>query len=554
MGADALIAANQLRELARLSQMRLWIQRAENVLGIIQADLGNIPDALAHYCISLKLAREQRNHFAETSSLINLGVALNYSGLYREAIPCFKEAAVLARSNNITANLEANAATNLAQSYLSLGEHREGFEAIVQSLDCSADPTDADSALSRTIRESTFVLLALELERFDDARKHADLCRRFANLSQTGRSSILADATVGLCEIFCGNLEKGLKALEAASANADQSSAIQIDALSLLVKAYDRAGQPDEALHCLKKLLQHLGSAREKSVAALLSFSSHSIDGSGLSSSKTDLAPLKQREASLRAQVAERQLFTSQVEMLERLSATADLREDQSGQHGYRVGKLSALLAQQLNWNSNDVFLLEIAARLHDIGKIGIPDRILFTSDNLKKEQRDFMFAHTTVGAELLSRSTSEQLRTAEQIARHHHEWWDGTGYPTRLSGKRIPVHARIVALADVFDALTHGRPYAEPWGIDRALEEVASRRGTQFDPILADGFIRLVQELRQKHPDLEAWLSQAGQESPLAEVRGNIRKMLSLKREREQREFNGEQENSGHHLSEAET
>lgn len=544
MGSEALIAANELRELSRISQMRLWIQRAENVSGVAQADLGNVSDALTHYYSSIRLAREQGNRFAEICSLVNLGVALNYSGLYREAIPCFREAAELASGSRTTTHLEAAAAANLAQSYLHLGEYHEGFVAIVHSLERSADPTDSDSALSRTIREFTYVQLALELKKFDDARNHAALCRKYADQSGTVRSAMLADVTVGFCEIFCGNVQAGLLALEAASLRSDQSSAIHLDALTLLVKAYDHAGRPDEALQCLSRLLQVIGNAREKSVAALLSFSSHRFDKGDLQSSKRDLANLRQTEASLRARVAERQLLSSQVEMLERLAVTADLREDQSGQHGYRVGKLCSLLAQRLNWDANDCFLLEIAARLHDIGKIGIPDRILFTSDKLKSEQRHFMFAHTTLGAELLSKGDSGHLRMAEHIARHHHEWWDGTGYPSRLAGKRIPVHARIVALADVFDAITHGRPYAEPWSVDSALQEITSRSGSQFDPELAGNFVDMVRELRLKHTDLEAWLSQAGQESRFAQARKNIRRMLSLKRESERQELDVEQDN----------
>ena len=120
----------------------------------------------------------------------------------------------------------------------------------------------------------------------------------------------------------------------------------------------------------------------------------------------------------------------------------------------------------------------ELVFRLHDIGKIGMPDRILLQSQHLQEAERHFMSTHTTLGAELLAKGITPNLRMAEEIARYHHEWWNGMGYPTGLAGKRIPVHARIVALADVFDALTHGRPYAPPWPMERALEEICSRRG----------------------------------------------------------------------------
>ena len=219
--------------------------------------------------------------------------------------------------------------------------------------------------------------------------------------------------------------------------------------------------------------------------------------------------------------------------MLERLAITADLREEHSGQHGYRVGKLCALAAETLKWSIEACNAIELAARLHDVGKVGIPERILLKTRHLRDAEREMMTVHTLVGAELLAKSDIPQLRMAEDIARYHHEWWDGTGYPAKLKGKRIPIHARIVALADVFDALTHGRPYAPAWPIEKALEEIQARRGTQFDPELTDRFIELVRRLQQEHPDLDEYLGKAGRNSPFAQARNRIRVMLEEGRER---------------------
>jgi putative two-component system response regulator len=122
----------------------------------------------------------------------------------------------------------------------------------------------------------------------------------------------------------------------------------------------------------------------------------------------------------------------------------------------------------------------------------------------------------------------------AEEIAHHHHEWWNGSGYPSKLAGKAIPIHARIVALADVFDALTHGRPYAEPWSIDRAIEDIRGRRGTQFDPDLADRFLALVQRLRAEHENLDAFLGTASRDSTFLQAREKIRVVLAEERRNE--------------------
>jgi putative two-component system response regulator len=278
----------------------------------------------------------------------------------------------------------------------------------------------------------------------------------------------------------------------------------------------------------LRALHSELKERGERGMLALLSQHGSQMGHPSLVGAGPDLRPLEMREARLRARIAEREAAASQLEMLERFAVTADLKEEASGEHGYRVGKLSSLLAEEMGIKPDVCNALEIAARLHDIGKVGIPDRILATSEKLKEAERDLMSAHAVIGAELLAKSPLPQLRLAEEIARCHHEWWDGTGYPSKLKGKRIPLHARIVAVADVFDALTHGRPYAPAWEVEKALEEIKSRRGTQFDPDIADRFVELVPVIASMHPDLDCYLGKAGRNSPFAQARQRIRAMLS--------------------------
>jgi putative two-component system response regulator len=232
---------------------------------------------------------------------------------------------------------------------------------------------------------------------------------------------------------------------------------------------------------------------------------------------------LQRQEAALQGKVAEQELFRSRIEMLERLAVTAELRDDSTGEHSYRVGKLSALLAQEFGCDDDTCYMIELAARLHDIGKIGVPDAILLKPDKLNEAERQIMRTHTTVGAELLSKSNIPHMQMAEEIARHHHEWWDGTGYPGNVSGSAIPLAARITSLADVFDALTHKRPYKVPWPIQAALDEIARLKGIQFDPQLTDHFIVLIGKLKEDHSDLDAFLGQAAHASPFLQARSRI-------------------------------
>lgn len=522
---EALKAANLMLALSRSYCDEPAIRRAENYCGIVNADLGNVPGALMHYCRAIALAEKHGQVEAMRTTLNNLGTALMYAGLYADAIRCFQKVETFPYVGSEEELSPAGPVCNMAQSYYYLGKFAEGYEAACRAIALCTEPSDAHSATSRAVREFTFVLLALEIGRFSEAKEHSLACRRYAVLSCTSRASFHADLCEGLCCIHFGDVSHGLLILERSLVKAEKGT-FYCDALSILTKAYDRIGRPREALECLRRLLKNVQSTRESAVSTLLA-SSRFADVK-LGATASDLGAFQLMEADLRARVAEQELFNSQIELLERLAVTADLKEDISGQHGYRVGKLATLLAQRLNWRRDDAFDLEIAARLHDIGKIGLPDHILMASETLKDAQRALMRQHTTIGAEILARSGIPQLRLAEDIARYHHEWWNGQGYPAKLSGRRIPVSAQIVALADVFDALTHGRPYSAAWNLDRTTAEIASRRGSQFDPVLADAFLGLVHELHMRYSDVDEFLSRDAVNSPFVQARDRIRRMLS--------------------------
>jgi putative two-component system response regulator len=529
---EALECADELNLLAQQSSDQFWLRKSYLLKGIGHAHIGDSGGAITFYSRALELAKEANDYEAMTSALGNIGTCLNYCGLHREAIPCITATIQIARNHPLSSSFETAALCNLAQSYLYLGEFEEGFRYITSCLERSEEPTDSFSAFSRVVREYTYVQLALELGKLGAARKHAQLACQYAQTSQTKRSEFLASVCRALCEIHGGDVSKGLAMLETALQSANErGNAEYVDALKALVKGYDLASRPQEALDRLNLLLMTIRESRQRAIAAL--FSSESPDALiKVVAESNDLQEFKFREASLRAQVAEREVISSRIEMLERLAITSDLKEEASGEHGYRVGKLSALIASKLAWQREAELAIELAARLHDIGKIAVPDRILLSSQQLQDAERHFISAHTIIGAELLAKSNIPQLRMAEEIARHHHEWWNGEGYPSKLAGKRIPIHARIVAIADVFDALTHGRPFSAPWTMDRAIEEIRNRRGTQFDPELTDLFLGLIAKLRAEHQDLDEYLGRAGRNSPFLQARNKIREMLAAERE----------------------
>jgi cyclic di-GMP phosphodiesterase len=148
------------------------------------------------------------------------------------------------------------------------------------------------------------------------------------------------------------------------------------------------------------------------------------------------------------------------------------------------------MLADALGLHAETVQLIGRGAPLHDIGKVGIPDNILLKAGPLTTEEFEIMKAHTVIGARMLANGRSELVRISQRIALSHHEWWDGSGYPHRTSGHRIPLEARIVAVADFLDALTHDRPYRLAWSIDETLAEIKRRSGSHFDPAVADALV----------------------------------------------------------------
>jgi len=199
---------------------------------------------------------------------------------------------------------------------------------------------------------------------------------------------------------------------------------------------------------------------------------------------------VRERTEELRQRTAE--LEEAWHETLRRLALAAEHRDNQTRAHTERVGRTAALIAGELGLGPCDAAMIGEAALLHDVGKVGVSDTVLFKEGALDPVEVQQMHEHARVGADILSGSNSEVLRTAEEIAACHHEWWDGSGYPAGLIGNEIPLTARIVAVADVFDALTHERPYKPAWQVEDAVAEIRRLSGRQFDPQVVEAFGRL--------------------------------------------------------------
>lgn len=223
---------------------------------------------------------------------------------------------------------------------------------------------------------------------------------------------------------------------------------------------------------------------------------------------KTHLA-LYDQQRTLEIKVSERtrELNETRLKIVQKLGRAGEYRDNETGMHVIRMSHYSRLIAEALNFNETWNDLLFNTSPMHDIGKIGIADRILLKPGKLTAEEWEEMKRHTQYGAEIIGDEDNDLLRMAAEIAITHHEKWDGSGYPRGLQGEDIPINGRIVAIADVFDALTSERPYKKAWSIEDAISYIKDNSGRHFDPDLVPIFERmlpLMLEIKSKYGDSE--------------------------------------------------
>ena len=214
---------------------------------------------------------------------------------------------------------------------------------------------------------------------------------------------------------------------------------------------------------------------------------------------------MRNYQQELEAEVAKRtqelgqafeKIKAASIDTILRLSRAAEYRDQDTGAHIRRVSNYAAAIARRMGLNESAVETILYAVPMHDVGKIGIPDKILLKPGKLDPDEREIMKQHTTIGASILEGSDTEFIKLAAVIAITHHERWDGNGYPNRLKGSKIPLGGRITAIADVFDALTSKRPYKKPFPVGKSLRTIKLSRGTHLDPDVVDAFFSIKDEI----------------------------------------------------------
>jgi len=207
---------------------------------------------------------------------------------------------------------------------------------------------------------------------------------------------------------------------------------------------------------------------------------------------------MKNQNKILDAMVKERtkELNHTRLEVIRRLGRAAEYRDDMTGFHIIRMSRYSQILALAAGMSEADAEMLLNASPMHDIGKIGIPDNVLLKPGKLDAEEWKIMQTHVDIGVEILSGADSDLMNMAAEVAQNHHEKWDGSGYPRSLAGEDIPFTGRVVAVADVFDALTTERPYKDAWSIDKSVEFLKEQSGKHFEPRLVELFLEILPDI----------------------------------------------------------
>ncbi|MES0327375.1 MAG: HD domain-containing phosphohydrolase [Gammaproteobacteria bacterium] len=208
-----------------------------------------------------------------------------------------------------------------------------------------------------------------------------------------------------------------------------------------------------------------------------------------------DILEEKVQERTLELREAHDELEASRLDVVWRLGRAAEYRDNETGLHIIRMSQIAAVLGRAYGMAEEQADLLLVASPMHDIGKLGIPDRVMLKPGKLDKEEWEIMQAHAQIGADILAGGDSNLMVMAHEIALTHHEKWDGSGYPNGLMGEKIPLVGRISAIADVFDALTSERPYKKAWPIDEAMDFIRSESGKHFEPRL----VELLEEMLPK-------------------------------------------------------
>ena len=529
LAVEAIPLAERALDLATDYKLKKELRRACNVYGMLSSEVG-IPARGVEFALrSAAIADELGDQMGIAAAFSNMTAALYAMGLYRETISVALRVIKRFKPDPSCGSFVAIARTNMASAALALRHYPLAAESARAACESVGLPRDAHGLLNRVIGEGVWLKSAIGMKDDKVVEARLKMIRDLSSAFKSPRLTLNREIAEAAYEIYAGNLTVAVAKLLEMLKHSKKLPGIYRDNLVLLVKAYEKGHDHAGALLYLGELVEFLGKSQVAAVRGKLEVIRERIQTPmpGKDDARAVIMAIQKIPGSQKEEVEVPESLYR--DALERLAVSAELREDSFGRHAYRVGKLTGLLANSLGYGHKFTEDIELAARLHDIGKLGIPDGLLMKPGKLTDAEFSVMQRHTTIGAQILQQCSHPAFRVAEQISLHHHEKWDGTGYPQGLRGDNIPEVARIAALADVYDALTHARAYKHAWTHAEAVLEIERTSGTHFEPRMVTAFIKLVDHLRRSHGErFDDYLAEAGNHSTFIQARDKMHEMLN--------------------------
>ncbi len=505
---DAFALALDARDLARKAGVTVIEAFALNVIGLVHQSAGNFTEALEYGLKALEVYRTSKDRAAEGALLNSIAIVHYALGDTDRALVTYEAALTVSRNaDNDDANWYVNhllILLNIAEVRAERNEHLLALSLAGEALDLSREHAPEYAPQLLTQLASSYCELQMIEQADDYIDEAATLLAETSGEVERGAlfSLAMVRGKVALArEDIAAAADHYRQALETAEASGDIVS--KLNALTQLAATCKRLGDFESALAYQEERFRvHEMKFSEGADLRIKTLQvAHDTEAA-----RQQAEILRLRTGELEALVRGRtyDLEEYQLEAFQRLAVLAEFRDTDTGEHTIRVGDLSASIATELGSEREWVSQLRLAGRLHDIGKVAVPDSILMKPGPLTPAEFDVMKTHTTIGAEILAGSSSPLIQLAAEVALNHHERWDGTGYPNGLAATEIPLSGRIVTVADVYDALTSHRTYKHAWTPLEAITYIVGSRGAQFEPQIVDAFVRV---MRVDHPELAAEL-----------------------------------------------
>jgi putative two-component system response regulator len=529
---DFLKVMRRAHRLACLGDSRTTLRRALGNLCLALIRSRDLTRAVEVGVHARKLAQQLGDKTGERAAVANIHAAMTELELHLEGTHLFENHPFLTSLDVAFAGeIVPIFLTNFAQNFHCLGNNLQAIKLARRALAIQPNATsDFFAWLSVTARNvllRSLVAVGDTNEANVELRTIATLARRFPE----GRIRTVHEHSIAAIEIARKQQDAAIARLNALRPRTESAPTLHRDTLHLLQQAYTAKGDHASAIACLAEEASERTRDQLERIACAFESLNEEFELESLSGEKTfdmahqvkALAPIARSTCS---GGADRQAMQ---QSFERLAVVAELNEDDSGRHAYRVGRLCALLAEETGQSHAACVDLEWAARLHDIGKLGLPPMLLLKAVPLSDDARTLMQSHCDIGHKLLSQAQHADFELAISVARHHHERWDGKGYPDKLQGDSIPLAARICAICEAFDAMTHHRSYRPALGVHEALSQLLAGSATQFDPDLLPRFAAMIIRLLAQHgDDLDGFLGAAADDSTFLQARSSLNVVLN--------------------------